>query len=234
MRSYMFYKLQLVFYRNKQTKLSLIFEELAEFIRQLPDWKEKPNTWFIAHPTETMIAIDNNYIAEKADDYVGVMIAKKKNLNIVLADKNKDDSVLTVWLMNTPAISGNRYYLTLTIASLSDKNNKATFINLIKSLLKNIPWDFRYIMLDTEQYKKKQKAVFNDRVPVGWMLYLPKVIDANDAVNASEIIYCNDKLGTIIVSKEIFIGNNQNDITISNNIEIELAANGHLPLMTEL
>lgn len=230
----MFYKLQLVFYRTKQTESSSIFEELAEFIRQLPDWKEKPSTWFIAHPTETMIAIDNNCIAEKAHDYVGSMISKKKNFNIVLADKNKDDSVLTVWLMNTPAISDDRYYLTLTIASLSDENNKETFVNLIKRLLKNISWNFKCIMLDTEQYKMKQKAVFNDRTPVGWMLYLPKIIDANDAVNASEVIYCNDKLGTIIVSKEIFNGNNQNDIAISNNIEMELAANGHLPLITEL
>ncbi|WP_151995262.1 Imm52 family immunity protein [Buttiauxella massiliensis] len=230
----MFYKLQLVFYKNKQTKASSIFEELAEFIRQLPDWKEKPSTWFIAHPTEMMVAIDNNLITEKANDYVSSMIAKKKNFNVVLADKNKDDSVLTVWLMNTPAISDNRYYLTLTIASLSDDNNKITFINLIKRIVKNTPWDVRYIMVDTEQYKMKQKSVFNDRVPVGWMLYLPKVIDVNDAINAFEIIYCSDNSGTIIVSKEIFNGNNQNDIAISNNIEIELAANGHLPLMTEL
>jgi len=230
----MFYKLQLVFYRSKQTEASLIFDELADFIRQLPDWKEKPSTWLIAHPTETMIAIDNNYIVEKAHAYVGAMIVKKEDFNIVLADKNKDDSILTVWLMNTPAISDNRYYLTLTIESLSDKNNKATFVDLIKRLLINMPWEIRYIMVDTEQYKLKQKSVFKDRLPVGWMLYLPKIIDTNDALNAYEIIYCNDKSGTIIVSKEIFDGNNQNDITISNNIEIELAANGHLPLIREL
>ncbi|MDF1897262.1 Imm52 family immunity protein [Rahnella contaminans] len=203
-------------------------------VKQLPDWNETPDTWFIAHPTKTMMAIDNGKVSTEASEYTRTMISKKKNFNIVLADKNKDDSVLTVWLMNTPAISDNRYYLTITITNLAKLHNKDIFIDFIKRVLANMPWECKYILIDTEQYKMNQKSVFKDRLAVGWMLYTPQIIPQSPALPPNKIFYCENDSGTIIVSKDNFDGKDPIDIKTANDVEIELAANGYLPLLENI
>lgn len=230
----MFYKIQFIFYRKKNTVQQDIFNDLILFIKQLPDWKEKPSQWLIAHPTKTLIAIDNGEATSDARSYIEVMMLSKKAFNIVLADEDKDNSILTIWLMNTPTVSDNRYYLTLTITSLSHSYDKDTFINLIGRFLCDIEWDFKFILLDTEQYKLNQKSVFEDRLPVGWMLYLPVKIKHEDIQSAYEIYNIPSHQGSIVISKEVFDGGDKGDIACANNVEIELAAHGLLPLIKDL
>lgn len=229
----MLYKIQFVFYREKKATAQEILDELNRFVSLIPAWNVKPAIWLIAHPSKEMIAISNETITDETIAYTESMISLKKSFNIVLADENKDDSVLTIWLMNTPVVSDNRYYLTLTISSLDKDNGKNIFSGFIHSMLGISEWDFKFILLDTEQYKQNRKCVFHDRLSVGWMLYLPKIIDKTQVPSASEVLIF-DGFGSLIISSDVFDGNNIQDVTVANNIEIELSASGELPLIYEV
>ena len=80
----------------------------------------------------------------------------------------------------------------------------------------------------------EQHAAFEDRVPAGWMLYLPKYIEHIEVPSASEIVCLPENVGAIIITKEEFNGKDANDIISANNVEIELAANGYLPKWLDL
>jgi len=112
--------------------------------------------------------------------------------------------------------------------------DKKSFLQILTKMLLLTPWKYRYILIETEQYRMEQKAVFDDRLPAGWMLYLPKIIECREVPSASEIIYLPGKTGTVIITKDEFNGKNEMDITCANNVEIELAANGHLPKWLDL
>lgn len=202
----MFFKIQCVFYRERKATAQEILSELNKFISLIPAWSIKPEKWLIAHPSKTMVAISNQAITDEAITYVESMMSLKKKFNLVLADENKDDSILTVWLMNTPVISDNRYYLTLTISNLHDDSGKNIFSEFIRGMLTISDWNFKFILLDTEQYKQNRKCVFHDRLSVGWMLYLPKLIDKTQVPSASEVKVF-DGFGTLIISSDTFDGN---------------------------
>ncbi|AVR04444.1 Imm52 family immunity protein [Pluralibacter gergoviae] len=230
----MFYKMQFIFYRKNEASAIEIFDEVSKFINLIPNWPEKPAEWLIAHPMNEMIAIKSERVTAEALKYVDTLMNEDDVFNFVLADKNKDDSVLTIWVMNTPAVSTKRYYLTLTMKSLSGTHDKNTFINFIMRILTINAWEFKFVLLDTEQYDLRMRSVFDDRLSVGWMLYLPKIINRDCLLNASEVIYCNNNPGTLIISKDNFNGNLTDDINIANNIEIELSSHGELPKISEL
>ena len=151
-----------------------------------------------------------------------------------MADEFEDDSILTILYRNTPAISQTRYILSLTIKDLKYENSFSIFVQVLNDMLKYPGWEFGYIRIETEQYNFNQRAVFDDRLPLGWMLYLPKTIKTEDAPSAYKIINAENGCGSIIISKEKFNGESYYDIAISNNIEIELASNGALPLLIGL
>lgn len=231
----MFYKLETIFYRKeKGINANLLLEEITSFIKIIPDWIDKPSRWLIAHPKKELIAIENSTFTEKARAYINEISNEKPSLNITLADEKKDASILTISLMNTPAISPLRFYLSLTIKKLDSMNNKDVFIEYISKIIKMEAWEFKYIMLDTEQYGMRQQAVFEDRIPVGWILFLPMKIASDDIPSAQKVMTTLDKSGTIVLTKDNFNGKKPGDILAANNIEIELAAHGYLPKWTEL
>jgi len=229
----MLYKIQIVFYREKKATAREILSELNDLVNLIPSWKVKPRIWYMAHPLEEMVAISDARVTNKAIEYTESLMSSKKLINIVLADEKKDNSVLTIWLANTPAVSDNRYYLTLTISSLDELNDKEVFSFFIHSMLSISTWDFKFILLDTEQYKQNKRCVFNDRLSVGWMLYLPKIIEKNEIPSASAVEIF-DGLGSLIISSDKFDGDSINDINVANNVEIELSAIGELPLLYDI
>ena len=97
-----------------------------------------------------------------------------------------------------------------------------------------VSWAYRYIFLETEQYRMEQHSVFENRLPVGWMLFLPKLIERNEVPSALEIFYLPEELGSIIITKEEVNGKDAGDIICENNVEIELVANGHFPKWFDL
>ncbi|ECC1653685.1 hypothetical protein FNH72_22515 [Salmonella enterica subsp. arizonae] len=61
------------------------------------------------------------------------------------------------------------------------------FIYIFTAMVNYKGWRFKYILLDTEQYRFNQREVFEDRLPVGWMLYLPVKIKHEDVPSAYKI-----------------------------------------------
>lgn len=226
----MLYKIQGLFYRKNKLTTENILNELISFINILPEWNEKPEHWVLASQKGSINAITNGSASPELIEYLSEKIVSGTPISIVLADKNEDDSTLTLWVKNTPAISDKRYSLSFTMKSLYKLNDIDVFLKIFGELVSINQWEFKYILLDTEQYKRKQRSVFDDRLAVGWMLYLPELIASETVPSAYKIIQQKDKLGTIVISKETFDGNKDDDVHCANNVEIELSANGHLPL----
>ncbi|MCB5309801.1 Imm52 family immunity protein [Yersinia massiliensis] len=227
----MYYKIQSLLYRTDKLTPYNLLNELKNIIDVMPTWQEKGNDWLIAHPSKRMIAINKLGVTEEALFYVDCLINNNKSINIVLADENEDDSIITICYKNTPAVSSERYLLSITIKQLSNNNDVDSFIYVLDEMIKYDGWFFKYILLDTEQYRFNQREVFDDRLPVGWMLYLPVKITYADAPSAYKLFDVTNDVGTIIVSKDTFNGNDKDDIACANNVEIELASNGLLPLV---
>ncbi|MEG0205986.1 MAG: Imm52 family immunity protein [Citrobacter sp.] len=230
----MHYKIHSLLYRKDILTAIQLFKELRYLIDALPGWVEKKKNWLIAHPSKKIIALNELGFSEDALAYVDYLIVRKKPINIVLADENEDDSTITILYKNTPSISIDRYLLMVTIKSLSGYNDVDDFVNIFKAMINYNWWYFRYILLDTEQYRFNQREVFDDRLPVGWMLYLPVKIKHEHVPSAFKVFDIEKNSGTIVVSKSVFDGKEPFDITCANNVEIELAANGLLPLIKGL
>lgn len=227
----MHYKIQSLLYRKNNLTSYQLFKELKYLIDVLPTWQEKKHNWLIAHPSRRIIAINEMGIVEDALSYVDYLINNNKPINIVLADENEDDSIITICYKNTPTVSNERYLLSVTIKYLSNYNDVDSFIYVFDKMIKYDGWAFKYILLDTEQYRFNQREVFDDRLPVGWMLYLPLKITREDTPSAYKLFDVDNGIGTIVVSKDEFNGKNKTDIACANNVEMELAANGLLPLI---
>lgn len=230
----MHYKIHSLLYRKDILTAVQLFKELRYLIDALPSWVEKKKNWLIAHPSKKIIALNELGISEEALAYVDYLIVNKKPISIVLADENEDDSIITILYKNTPSISNERYLLTVTIKSLSSYNDVDNFVYIFKAMVNYNGWCFKYILLDTEQYRFNQREVFDDRLPVGWMLYLPVRIKHEHVPSAYKVFDIENNTGTIVVSKSVFNGKEPFDITCANNVEIELAANGLLPLIKGL
>jgi hypothetical protein len=100
--------------------------------------------------------------------------------------------------------------------------------NLLSIIARTL--DPLYITVARHQYFQKQ--VFQDRPGVGWMLYLPTILTAQQVPEARAlvpVIADNDKgkktqLGTIVVSSsdEPFDDENSEHVKVANSIEIRL------------
>lgn len=80
-----------------------------------------------------------------------------------------------------------------------------------------------------------EAKVFPDKIGVGNMLYLPRVISQSEVPEAHAVVPVKD-LGTILVSATDapFSEHNKEHVRISNSIEIRLANNDWLPKYSEL
>lgn len=88
-------------------------------------------------------------------------------------------------------------------------------------------------------YSNEYKKVFPDRIPCGWMLYVPTIVLPELLPEAARVVpVLNEEgkqKGTIIISTEdVFDGSKKEHIEKSNDIEIRLLDLGLLPLITEL
>ena len=79
------------------------------------------------------------------------------------------------------------------------------------------------------------KAVFDDKPGVNWMLYLPRVLTAQQVPEAAALVAVDDargrRLGTIVVSvaDEVFSADNPRHVEAANHIEIRLVDQDLLP-----
>ncbi|HGN0869482.1 TPA: Imm52 family immunity protein [Providencia alcalifaciens] len=108
--------------------------------------------------------------------------------------------------------------------------------NSILSLIKN-DFSLYKVLVHTNQYRLNESNVFPDRLPVGWMLYLNKKIMPEQVPMAAQLIHIDNEKnhGTLIISTDhVFDGENKDDIRKANEIEIQLAGLGLLPLIREI
>ncbi|ASL42524.1 hypothetical protein bAD24_I03475 [Burkholderia sp. AD24] len=95
-----------------------------------------------------------------------------------------------------------------------------------------------YVEVSPLEYFEKQ--VFDDKPGVGWMLYLPKIISAQQVPEARALIpvpnHGKNQTGTIIVSvtDTVFSTDNPEHIEIANRIEIRLVDQDLLPRYADL
>src|SRR5690606_24712988 len=95
------------------------------------------------------------------------------------------------------------------------------------------------VMVLVGPYAYTDKAVFSDRPPVSWMLYLPFKIDTVHAPEASKLVPVlasdNKQKGTIVISVwETFDVQNPEHVKRANDLEIRLADQDLLPRFIEL
>jgi hypothetical protein len=200
----------------------------------LPRWDNKPKEWFVANPLKDIIALSHSGISREALEYLDEKILKKKTVSIVLAGEEKDESPVVIWYKNTPAISENRYSLTIAIRSPQSFKDRYTFQKILTDMSVLTQWNYSYICLETEQYRMEQKSVFEDRLAAGWMLYLPKEINCEAVPSAADVINFPENKSTLIITKNEFNGKDDKDVICANNVEMELAANGYLPKWFDL
>ena len=114
----------------------------------------------------------------------------------------------------------------------------------VKELLALIAVSLQPALITVARNKYFKKQVFKDRPGVGWMLYLPRVLTAQQVPEARALVpvlkndnkYKENQIGTIIVSvtDEPFSDDNPEHVQIANAIEIRLVDQDLLPLYTEI
>lgn len=99
-------------------------------------------------------------------------------------------------------------------------------------------FDAQYVSVCPRYYYEKQ--VFDDKPGVGWMLYLPQVITADQVPEAEALIPVpaagKKQTGTIIVSvsDEVFSLDNSRHVEVANHIEMRLVNEDLLPRYADL
>ena len=157
----------------------------------------------------------------------------------ILEDKKSIDIIESIWagdnsLTIQHAANINQYILRFNLRKIDhlDLKNTLKSINEILSI-----FNILALRMDINNYSYHKKQVFPDRFPVGWMLYLNKKITQQQVPMAAQLIHIdNDKNhGTLIISTDhVFDGENKEDIKKANEIEIQLAGLGLLPLIREI
>lgn len=118
------------------------------------------------------------------------------------------------------------------IAAFSDYRN---VLSIVQSLVKL--WNPMAVKVEPSGYATK--SVFQDRPPVGWMIYLPFAINARQVPEAAHVIPIKDNSGkknqgTVIVSvAETFDVANPDHIKTANAIETRLVDQDLLPTLRE-
>lgn len=131
--------------------------------------------------------------------------------------------------------------LRLTLRSKPDISRLGEWRNVADVLASGVTaFGAHYASVETQNYE----GVFGDKVGVGWMLYLPHVLTAQQAPEARALVPVMGKdekgkdkqLGTIVVSvtDEPFSEGNPEHVKIANAIEIRLVDQDLLPRFVDL
>lgn len=182
----------------------------------------------------------SNALLNKAFDNAGVTAAA---LAMAKADKDNQTNIRSLGAWNglddedggiafTTMLDEGPFPCTLdfsayNVAVLKDHRN-------VLRLLQSILDIWSPVLLTAGPYAYTDKAVFQDRPPVSWMIYLPFAIGSENVPEASLLIPVLDdekrQKGTIIVSvDEAFDAKNSAHVKRANDIEIRLADQDLLP-----
>ena len=173
-------------------------------------------------PTVAALALANADKANRASDL--------RTLGVWNGEEDAGGMAFTT-TYNTGPIPSNLELNEESISAFEDYRNVAEIVSAIVAIwkpmvVKVIPWDY------------DEHAIFPDRPPVGWMLYLPIPVTAKQVPEAAKIISIFDgqkKLqGSLIVATtDVFDVENPAHIKQANAIETRLVDQDLLPTLAD-
>lgn len=113
-------------------------------------------------------------------------------------------------------------------------------VNDLADVIRAVVATFSPSVIEASPKRYFEKQVFDDKPGVGWMLYLPRVITAQDVPEARALIPVpqagRKQAGTIIVSvtDAVFSVDNPEHVEIANRIEIRLVDQDLLPRYSDI
>ncbi|MGV7963065.1 Imm52 family immunity protein [Photorhabdus tasmaniensis] len=234
-------KIKLYFDLKKPLTPQVILTDLYRITQQIDHFFGCHKTWYLTGHTRKEAlehpVFEKQHPTEKAVQEFEK--SYKKNFPFIgkkIWDGEVDDLACSLFYENYRSDKLGKTKVTINLNIDEKEFQFSRLIDFITFLVfsRNAP----YIIVETNGYTLKRNQVFPDRLSVGWMIYLPTVIEPSLLPMAKEILpVSNDKepLGTLIITKKgIFDGENQDDIDKANDIEIQLVNLGLLPLMTEI
>ncbi|CAB3864164.1 hypothetical protein LMG1861_02419 [Achromobacter piechaudii] len=129
---------------------------------------------------------------------------------------------------------------TLTISNHKQRDDRFGGADSVKDIVVALARLFRPLYISVAPRYYAQKQVFDDKPGVGWMLYLPQVITANQVPEAKALIPVpaagKKQTGTIIISvaDEIFSLDTPSHVDLANRIEMRLVGQDLLPRYADL
>lgn len=204
-------------------RMSVITELLAEKSGRVSEWFARGMTQEEAflypafekgEPSTALLAVLNHkYHEDKSFTYVSIWNG---------AEIDSEAMALTVHLNNTGRPGR------LKLAGSSAPGQTFGRPDLVRDVVERIISHFpsHYVSVGPEDYFSHQ--VFKDKPGVGWMLYLPRIITAEQVPEAEALIPLpapgKKQTGTLIVSvaNEVFSLDNPRHIEVANQIELRL------------
>lgn len=221
-------------------KVDAILRELYTFSMVLASTSPKLASWLLkgkskeeaflydvfdaSGPTSSATAVLN----EKLKSEIETLIVSIWNGH----DDDGDGASIKYFGRLNPAVS----VLTLNAESDAFTDDWKAAVEVVKSAV--LLWHSLSVSVETNGYIDKK--VFKDRPGIGWMLYLPKVLTAQQVPEARALVPVlgadKKQIGTIVVSvtDAPFSDENPEHVKIANAIEIRLVDQDMLPRYADL
>lgn len=234
--------------RRHINRLIPVEEQLSELFllaQHLSSWSPLLSRWFLTSSKSQEEA--SLYEAFDANGPTSAVLAvlREKNRNV------NDIRSVSVWNGQEAAADGASMSSTTSVFGRPDRIDFRLTVNPViddwhqgAALLQRATeiWPAAFATFSPFYYA--ERAVFKDRPGVGWMLYLPRVLTAQQVPEARALVPVmgknakgkDEQRGTIIVSvtDEAFSDENPEHVKIANAIEIRLVDQDLLPRYADL
>ncbi len=143
---------------------------------------------------------------------------------------DEDGAIAFTTMVGEGPMFSNLDFTAKTVRPLLDYRNVVKLVQAIVAIWKPV-----VVQVDPEGYFDRR--VFPDRPSVGWMIYLPFEVKANQVPEAAHVIPVKDQRteGTIIVSvADTFDSSNTEHVQRANAIEVRLVDQDLLPTRMQM
>ncbi|CAE6794193.1 hypothetical protein G2912_23610 [Paraburkholderia aspalathi] len=223
----------------KMPTIEAEYDRLWQFANVLKRVNLPVEEWYPAAPTE-QASLLNPAFDSNGPTTAAIVMAKNSELS-------NGASVRSLGVWNGVEGEGGAAFsdlqgvnslcsVTLQVQGVAGFQDSTTVVDVISDAVRI--WSASSVQVGPFKYFSQQQ-VFETRPGAGWMLYLPRVLTAQQVPEARDLIPVmdgNQQKGTIIVSvvDEPFSAGNSEHVKIANAIEVRLVDQDLLPLFTEL
>jgi hypothetical protein len=92
-------------------------------------------------------------------------------------------------------------------------------------------WPIHWMHIDNQDYSRN-KRILTDFYGVGWMAYVPAILDPLDFDEAAQVIHIGTKGTVLVTTDELFDSNNDEHVERAHAIELKLFDRGLLQLIS--